>query len=95
MLTTVIAGHLRLPERFRASPLVSLGTRVRVRLNLEPLSRDHLMDYLEHGDRTDIQKLESSACVSPFHTPTKSIGYLKKQRAVLNNAHSFCLEWFC
>ena len=48
LLTTVIAGDLRLPERFRASPLVSLGTRMRVRLNLEPLSRDHLLDYLEH-----------------------------------------------
>ena len=48
LLTTVIAGDLRLPERFRASPLVSLGTRLRVRLNLEPLSRDHLLDYLEH-----------------------------------------------
>lgn len=48
LLTTVIAGDLRLPERFRASPLVSLGTRVRVRLNMEPLSRDHLLDYLDH-----------------------------------------------
>ena len=48
MLTTVISGDLRLPEKFRSSPLVSLGTRVRVRLNLEPLSRDHLLDYLEH-----------------------------------------------
>ena len=48
LLTMVISGDLRLPERFRSSPLVSLGTRVRVRLNMEPLSRDHLLDYLEH-----------------------------------------------
>jgi general secretion pathway protein A len=48
LLTTVISGDLRLPERFRSTSLVSLGTRVRVRLNLEPLSRDHLLDYIEH-----------------------------------------------
>jgi general secretion pathway protein A len=48
LLTTVLSGDLRLPERFRSSSLVSLGTRVRVRLNLEPLSRDQLLDYIEH-----------------------------------------------
>lgn len=48
LLTTVLSGDMRLPERFRSSTLVSLGTRMRVRLNLEPLSRDQLLDYIEH-----------------------------------------------
>jgi general secretion pathway protein A len=48
LLTTVLSGDMRLPERFRSTTLVSLGTRLRVRLNLEPLSRDQLLEYIEH-----------------------------------------------
>ncbi len=48
LLTVVLSGDMRLPERFRSSTLVSLGTRLRVRLNLEPLSKDQLLDYIEH-----------------------------------------------
>jgi len=36
LLTAIISGDLPLPERLRARPLVSLGTRVRVRLNPKP-----------------------------------------------------------
>jgi type II secretory pathway predicted ATPase ExeA len=48
LLTTVLSGDMRLPERFRGNTLLSLGTRLRVRLHLEPLSRDQLVDYIEH-----------------------------------------------
>lgn len=48
LLTVVLTGDMRLPERFRSSSLLSLGTRLRVRLTLEPLSKDQLLDYIEH-----------------------------------------------
>jgi len=49
ILTTVLCGDDRLPERFRTAPLASLGTRIRLRLPLEPLHRDHLLEYLHHA----------------------------------------------
>jgi type II secretory pathway predicted ATPase ExeA len=48
ILTTVLCGDDRLPERFRTAPLASLGTRIRLRLPLEPLHRDHLLEYMRH-----------------------------------------------
>lgn len=48
ILTILLCGDNRLPERFRTETLVSMGTRIRVRLPLEPLSRDNLLDYLHH-----------------------------------------------
>lgn len=48
ILTTVICGDTRLPERFRSDALVALGTRIRVRLALEPLPREDLLDFLEY-----------------------------------------------
>lgn len=49
ILTTILCGDTRLPERLRADELVSLGTRIRSRLFLEPLSKEHLMAYLDHA----------------------------------------------
>lgn len=49
LLTTVLCGDLRLPERFRAEALVSLGSRIKLRLNLEPYDRSILLDYLEYN----------------------------------------------
>lgn len=49
ILTVLLCGDSRLPERFRTDSLVSLGTRIRVRLPLEPLNRDHLLTYLNHA----------------------------------------------
>ena len=48
LLSVVLAGDLRLPNRFRADDLLSLGTRMRVRLKLEPTSVDELLAALEH-----------------------------------------------
>jgi type II secretory pathway predicted ATPase ExeA len=49
ILTTILCGDTRLPERFRSDDLVSLGTRIRSRLYLEPLSKEHLLAYLHHA----------------------------------------------
>jgi type II secretory pathway predicted ATPase ExeA len=48
LLTTVISGDMRLPERFRTEALVSLGSRIKLRMMLEPYDRAILLDYLEH-----------------------------------------------
>lgn len=48
LLTSILSGDARLPERFRNAALVSLGSRIRSRMNLEPYKRDDLLKYLEH-----------------------------------------------
>ena len=47
LLTTVLCGDQRLPERFRADNLVALGSRIRYRLFMEPHPPDALHDYLD------------------------------------------------
>ena len=49
LLTTVLSGDMRLPERFRNNDLVSLGSRMQVRKVLEPYGREDLLNYLEHA----------------------------------------------
>ena len=49
LLTTVLCGDTRLPERFRSEALVSLGSRIKLRLTLEAYDRTILLEYLEHG----------------------------------------------
>ena len=49
LLTTVMCGDSRLPERFRSTALVSLGSRMRLRMMLEPYSPSDLLAYLEHA----------------------------------------------
>lgn len=49
LLTTVLCGDMRLPERFRNTALVSLGSRMQVRKMLQPYGRDDLLNYLEHA----------------------------------------------
>ena len=48
LLTTIICGDTRLPERFRTSALVALGSRIQLRLKLEPYTREELLDYIAH-----------------------------------------------
>ena len=47
LLTTVLCGDTRLPERFRSSSLVSLGSRIRHRLMIQPYDKETLKSYLE------------------------------------------------
>jgi type II secretory pathway predicted ATPase ExeA len=49
ILTSILCGDTRLPERLRTDELGSLGTRIRSRLILQPLSREHLLAYLNHA----------------------------------------------
>ena len=48
LLTTVLCGDPRLPERFRGQELMPLGNRIRTRLTLEPLDPKQLLEYLDH-----------------------------------------------
>jgi type II secretory pathway predicted ATPase ExeA len=48
LLTVVLAGDSRLPDRFRAPELLALGSRMRVRLPLQPDSPQELSDCLRH-----------------------------------------------
>jgi len=49
LLSTILCGDNRLPERFRNLALVSLGSRIQVRRHIEPYSKDDLIDYLQHA----------------------------------------------
>jgi type II secretory pathway predicted ATPase ExeA len=48
LLTVVLGGDGRLTERFRTDELLSLGSRMRVRLNLEPMTPAQLHEVLSH-----------------------------------------------
>jgi general secretion pathway protein A len=49
LLTVVLAGDRRLTESFRAPDLLPLGSRIRVRLNLEAVPAVELADSLRHA----------------------------------------------
>jgi general secretion pathway protein A len=49
LLTVVLCGDGRLPERLRQADLVPLGTRIRTRLSTEPASREELAELLNHA----------------------------------------------
>ena len=46
LLFTILCGDGRLPDRFRTPDLLPLGSRIRARLYLTPLSPEQLQDYL-------------------------------------------------
>lgn len=46
-LFTILCGDGRLPDRFRTPELLPLGSRIRARLHLAPLSPEQLQDYLD------------------------------------------------
>jgi general secretion pathway protein A len=48
LLTVVLCGDQRLPERLRSADLLPLGSRVRRRLSLEYASRDELLACIDH-----------------------------------------------
>lgn len=49
LLTVVLAGDSRLTEKFRRDDLLPLGSRIRVRLQLESSSPSQLADSLNHA----------------------------------------------
>ena len=48
LMTTVLCGDMRLPDRFRTPALAPLGSRVRSRLVLQPQEPKALRELLEH-----------------------------------------------
>ena len=48
LLTVVLAGDSRLPDKFRSPELLALGSRMRVRLTLQPATPQELADCLRH-----------------------------------------------
>jgi chromosomal replication initiation ATPase DnaA len=46
LLFTILCGDNRLPDRFRTADLLPLGSRIGLRLSIEPLSPEQLQDYL-------------------------------------------------
>jgi type II secretory pathway predicted ATPase ExeA len=46
LLTIVLCGDTRLPERFRSEDLVALGSRIRLRMYLEPYGKQTLNEYV-------------------------------------------------
>jgi type II secretory pathway predicted ATPase ExeA len=46
LLTVVLAGDKRLPEKFRTPDLLPVGSRIKVRLVLEHLTKNDLVDHL-------------------------------------------------
>jgi type II secretory pathway predicted ATPase ExeA len=48
LLAAVLCGDERLPEKFRSPELLSLGTRIRVRLALGPVDARELQEVLRH-----------------------------------------------
>ena len=49
LLTTVLAGDQRLPERFRCEELAPLGSRIRVKLTLDRATPEELRECLMHA----------------------------------------------
>ena len=49
LLTTVLAGDVRLVERLRSDELLPLGSRMRVRLPLEHATPDEMLETLRHA----------------------------------------------
>jgi type II secretory pathway predicted ATPase ExeA len=47
LLFTLLCGDTRLPDRFRSPELMPLGSRIRARVQLGPLSPQELQSYLE------------------------------------------------
>jgi len=52
LLSVILAGDQRLTELLRRDDLLPLGSRIRLRLNLEHASRDELLECLAHLQRT-------------------------------------------
>lgn len=82
ILTVVLAGDLRLPERLRAAELAPLESRIRTRLRLEPASRDDLITMLE----TRCEAAGNPALMTPELALTLAERSLGNGRAMLNVA---------
>lgn len=49
VLTVVLCGDTRLPDKFRTRELIPLGSRIKARLMLEPYTKDELLSLLSES----------------------------------------------
>ncbi len=49
LLTTVICGDQRLPDRFRAPDLLAFGSRIRIRYTFESYAPEKLLAFINHS----------------------------------------------
>ncbi len=80
LLTTILCGDTRLPERFRTSSLVSLGSRIRYRMHIQPYPSESLLDYLN----TVLEKAGSVTLMSE-QLKTALVTHAAGNLRVLNN----------
>jgi type II secretory pathway predicted ATPase ExeA len=80
LLTVVLAGDGRLVERFRSDELLPLGSRIRVRLNLERASPDELQECLKYA----LNKASAPKLMTPELISTLSDHAQGNLRAIMN-----------
>lgn len=87
LLTVVLCGDMRLSERFRANTLVSLGSRIRVRMVMEPYERSVLIEFLNHS-------LDQAGCPHLMTETLKEtlVNHAGGNPRVLNNMGAELLE---
>ncbi|KPA12060.1 general secretion pathway protein A, partial [Candidatus Magnetomorum sp. HK-1] len=87
LLATILCGDMRLPERFRTQELMAMGSRIRIRLILEPYDRKSLVSYVKHSlDQAGASHLMTENLIETL--ADHSAGNLR----ILNNLSSELLE---
>jgi general secretion pathway protein A len=82
LLGIVLCGESTLPDRFRRPDLLSLGTRIRRRLSLEPASHESLAACLEHV----LDKAGNCALLTPELKTTLTEHAMGNPRVMMNTA---------
>jgi len=82
LLSVVLAGDGRLTDKLRREELIALGTRIRIRLLLEPASRQELGACLRHL----IAKAGNSKLFTPTLIDTLAEHALGNRRVLINTA---------
>ena len=82
LLSVVIAGDGRLTEKLRREDLLALGSRIRIRLTLEPASHEELLACLRHL----INAAGNSKLMTPALMDTLCGHALGNRRVMVNTA---------
>ena len=83
ILTTVLSGDSRLPEKFRSRDLIPLGNRIRVRLVIDPWHREDLAELLSES----LQRAGAPHLMTKELTQTLSEHAAGSPRVLMNMAH--------
>ena len=88
LLFTILCGDNRLPERFRTTELLPLGSRIGPRFALSPLSPEQLQDYLNFAlERAGHPQLMSSELIRTLAAhAANNLRVLNQMAAELLNA---------